>query len=723
MHAQMDRIPNETVAAPACCAHGHDDAPVVPADITALYTCPMHPEIRHMGPGACPVCGMALEPLSPVAGPNAELQDMKQRLALSAMLTAPLMAMEMGRHMGMHMPMSHLSQGLLQAGLATPVVVLGGAPFFKRGLASLQSRHLNMFTLIAMGTGVSYLYSLAVLLLPSVFGVAHWYFESAAMIVTLVLLGQVLELMARDKTSHALSALLNLAPKQARLVADDGSERDVAVAAVVAGQFLRVRPGENVPVDGVVVEGESTINQAMVTGESLPVSKHIDDEVIGGTMNNEGSFIMRAERVGADTMLARIAAMVVAAQRSKAPIQGLADKVSGYFVPGVLVVAMLTAAAWGLWGEHRLLEALMNAVAVLIIACPCALGLATPMSIMCGTGRGAQAGVLVREAAALERLEDVDVMVLDKTGTITVGAPKLITIMPTEGHSEPNLLRLAASLEINSEHPLSAAIVRAARERGLGMLKTHAFKSITGKGISGILDGRSVVMGSEALLESLHIPVTLKTKAKPYQSQGQTVIFVAMDGHCIGLLMLADPVKADAADCIKALKECGIRVVMMTGDSQQAAMSVARKLGIDDVQAEVVPEKKAELVQGLQAKGHKVAMVGDGVNDAPALAQADVGIAMGTGTDVAMESAGITLASGELMGLVRARRLSVGVMKNIRQNLFFAFGYNALAVPVAAGVFYPWFGLQLSPVVASTAMAASSLCVVGNALRLRKLKL
>ncbi len=716
MMQQATEKPLQEPAPPHSCCHGKEAAEPQAGDVLAFYTCPMHPEVHQQGPGSCPKCGMALEPEAPVAGAqdNSEFIEMRRRLIVSAAFTVPLMALAMGMTAGM----AHGDTGAVQAVLAAPVILWGGWPFWARAAASVRSGHLNMFTLIGMGVGVSTVYSLVMLGK----GMEHLYFESAATITTLVLLGQVLELKARAKTGEALSALLNLAPKTGRVIDDeDGAEFDLPLAGIKKGNFLRVRPGERIAVDGVIVEGESAVDQAVVTGESMPVMRKAGDKVIGGTMNLQGSFIMRAEQVGKDTMLARIAAMVAGAQRSKAPIQTLADKVSGMFVPAVLAVAVVTALAWGFTG-HGWDAAVAHAVAVLIIACPCALGLATPMAVMCGTGRGAQAGVLVRQAEALERLETINTLVLDKTGTLTEGAPKLLTVMPTEGHSEPNLLRMAASLEQHSEHPLSMAIVNAAKERGLGLLKVHAFKSTPGSGITGIADGRSVAMGSEAYLESLHIPVTLKTKAKPYMSQGQTVVFVAMDQHCIGLLMLADPVKQDAAEVVKTLKADGLQLVMMTGDSLPTAQAVGRKLGIDEVEANVSPERKAQLVAGLQERGRKVAMAGDGVNDAPALAQAEVGMAMGTGTDVAIGSAGITLVSGELAGIVRARKLSKGVMKVVRQNLVMAFGYNVLAVPVAAGVFVRW-GVDLNPMVASAAMAASSLCVIGNSLRLRQLPL
>lgn len=725
MPSQTERIHTQSGASDAaCCAHPPSRAGLSPgAGTPASYTCPMHAEVRQRGPGACPLCGMALEPSLPAAAAemHPEFRDMRRRFTISAMLTLPLLVLEMGGHAGLSVPLEEQTRGTLQALLATPVVWWCGWPFFARACASIRARALNMFTLIALGTGTSYFYSLGALFLAHE-GAAHLYFESAAVITALVLLGQMLELKARGQTERALRSLLSLAPQTARMVGPNQEEYDVPLAEAGKGACLRVRPGERVPVDGIILEGESSVDQSMITGESMPVPRAAGDAVIGGTLNLLGSFIMRAEHVGQETMLARIAMMVAAAQRSRAPIQRLADTVSGYFVPAVLAVAALTAAGWGLWGGDADL-ALTHAVAVLIIACPCALGLATPASIMTGTGRGAQAGVLVREARALETLEKATLLVVDKTGTLTQGTPRLLTILPTEGHSETNLLRLAASLEQNSEHPLSAAIVKAAKERQIGLLRAHAFKSVPGRGITGIVDGRSVAIGSEAFLESLHIRVTLKTRAKPYKSQGQTVIFMAMDGHCIGLLMLSDPLKPEAAETLKTLKALGMQVVMMTGDSEPAAVAVARRLDIDEVQAEVSPQRKAELVKALQEQGHVVAMAGDGVNDAPALAQADIGIAMGTGADVAMESAGITLLSGELSGIVRARRLSAGVMRNIRQNLLLAFAYNLMALPLAAGVFHAWPGISLSPAVASAAMAASSLSVIGNALRLRRLPL
>lgn len=695
----------------SCCDGKGDSPPPLPpqGEVGVAYRCPMHPEVQQWWPGACPVCGMALEPEQPDnRSDRNELLDMQRRFVVSAAFSLPLMAVAMGEHFGIAGP------GWVQALLAAPVVSWGAWPFWQRAAVSLRRGRANMFTLIALGVAAATFYSVWLLMQGS----AHVYFESAAMIVTFVLLGQVLELQAREHAGDDMRALLNLAPKTGRVIdEEDGSEFDLPLAGIKAGNLLRVRPGESVPVDGVVVEGESAVDQSMVTGESMPVAKAAGDKVIGGTMNMQGSFVMRAEAVGKATVLARIVALVAATARSKAPVQGLADRVAAYFVPGVIAVAALTGLGWGLHGGIG--EGIARAVAVVVIACPCALGLATPMAMLCGSGRGARAGVLVRHAAAMQQMEAIDTLVLDKTGTLTEGAPKLLMVMPTEGHSEPNLLRMAASLEQHSEHPLSKAIVQAAKDRGLGLLKVHAFRAIPGKGLSAIADGRSVSMGSEAYLAAQNIPVTLKTKAKPYMSQGQTVVFVAMDHHCIGLLMLADPAKKEAPEVLKALKADGIELVMMTGDSATTAVAVGRKLGIEQVEADVSPERKAELIKALQAAGKKVAMAGDGINDAPALAQADLGIAMGNGTDVAMESAAIVLMSGDLSGLLRARRLSKGVMQVVRQNLVLAFAYNILAVPLAAGL----FGFSLNPMVASAAMAASSLSVMANSLRLRKLAL
>ena len=695
----------------------------------------MHPEIRQAGPGNCPKCGMALEPRTATAGDeeNPELVDMRRRFWISVALTIPLVTVAMGEHLPGH-PLARVATtetlSWLQLVLATPVVLWGGLPFFVRGWQSVVNRSPNMFTLIGLGVSVAYLYSLVANLFPGIFppsfrsesGEVAVYFEAAAVIVTLVLLGQVLELKARSRTGAAMKALLALAPKTARRLRDDGSEEDVPLDEVRPGDRLRVRPGEKVPVDGVVLEGTSGVDEAMVTGEPMPVEKKPGDRVVGATVNGTGSLVMRAERVGAETLLARIVQMVAEAQRSRAPIQKLADRVAGYFVPAVVLIAVATAVVWGLVGpEPRMAHALINAVAVLIIACPCALGLATPISIMVATGKGATAGVLFRNAEAIEVLRKVDTLVIDKTGTLTEGKPKLVTVDPAIGWDETGLLRLAASLERGSEHPLAAAIVSGAQDRGVETGGTESFESVTGKGVKGRVDGRSVILGNRKLFESLGIdPGELAGKAEALRKEGQTVMFVAADGKAAGLLGVADPVKGTTPEAIRQLHEEGIRIVMLTGDSKTTAEAVAGKLGIDEVLAEVLPEQKADAVKRLQGEGRIVAMAGDGINDAPALAQAQVGIAMGTGTDVAMESAGVTLVKGDLRGIVRARRLSRATMRNIRQNLFFAFAYNALGVPVAAGVLYPFSGILLSPVIAAAAMSFSSVSVVGNALRLRR---
>ena len=674
----------------------------------------MHPQIHASAPGNCPICGMALEPdqVTATPAPDDELAGMRRRLIVSALLSVPLLSMMLA-----DMEFLRGDTGMsLQAALSGAVTFWGGWTFFTRAAASLRHRSLNMFTLIAMSTGIAYIYSLALLLLRLEGDI---YFETAAFITLFALLGQVLELRARAATGEAIRQLLNLAPKTARILRANGAEEDIAVADVRPGDVLRVRPGEAVPVDGVIVEGECALDESLVSGESMPVEKKPGDTVIAGTHAVGGSFIMRCERTGADTMLAHIAELVATAQRTRAPVQRLADSVSAYFVPAVIAAAILTTLVWGFFGPEPILgNALTHAVAVLIIACPCALGLATPMSVMVATGRGAKAGVLVRDAASLETLASCDTLVVDKTGTLTEGKPKLLAVMPNEGYTETNLLRAAASLERGSEHPLAAAVVREAEERGIGFLKVHAFKAIPGQGVTGIMDGRSVGFGNAALMQSLGVNV-LKTKAEPYRSQGQGVAFISVDGKPAGLFTLADPVKTSAPEALKLLRQAGLRIVMLTGDSRSTALAVGRKLGIETVESEILPGRKSEIISELQAKGHKIAMAGDGVNDAPALAQADVGIAMGTGADIALESAGITLLRGDLMGIVRARRLSVAAMGNIRQNLFFAFIYNALSVPVAAGVLYPFFGISLSPVVASMAMALSSVSVIGNALRLR----
>jgi Cu+-exporting ATPase len=699
-----------------------------------IWTCPMHPEIRRDGPGSCPICGMALEPLEPVAeeGPNPELIDMSRRFWVSLALSVPLLAITMGAELlGWELVPMRLSNWL-QLALATPVVLWGGWPFFDRFWASLKTRNLNMFTLIGLGVGAAYGYSLVATLAPGIFpetlrtmgGMVPVYFEAAAVITTLVLLGQVLELRARAATGKAIRALLGLAPKTARRVMD-GREEDVPLDHVHVGDLLRVRPGEKIPVDGVVVEGRSAVDESMITGEPVPVEKAAEDKVTGATVNGTGSLVMRAERVGKDTMLSQIVRMVAAAQRSRAPIQKLADKVSGWFVPSVVAVSAIAFIAWNLFGVTApLSHAIVNAIAVLIIACPCALGLATPMSIMIGTGRGASAGVLIKNAEALELMEKIDTLVVDKTGTLTVGKPKLIAVEPTGGHDEAEVLRLAASLERGSEHPLAAAIVDGAEERGIDVPTSSDFESVTGKGVTGTVEDRKVALGNAALMGDLGIdPAPLERQADEHRKEGQGVMFVALDGKLAGLLVVADPVKDGAAEAVAELHRDGIRIVMLTGDNRTTAEAVARRIGIDEVMAEVLPDQKQAKVEQLRHEGRRVAMAGDGINDAPALAAADVGIAMGTGTDVAMESAAVTLVKGDLGGIVRARRLSRAVMRNIRQNLFFAFVFNAAGVPIAAGILYPWFQILLSPIIAGAAMSLSSVTVIGNSLRLRGVKL
>ncbi|HXI89930.1 MAG TPA: copper-translocating P-type ATPase [Blastocatellia bacterium] len=701
------------------------------------YTCPMHPQIVRDASGSCPICGMALEPRT-VTGEqkNEELIDMTRRFKIGLILAIPLLLLAMSDLIP-GQPLQHaFSMRLLrfvQLALATPVVLWGGWPFFQRGWASIVNRSLNMFTLIAMGTGVAYWYSVIATFLPNIFptsfrsegGEVGVYFEVASVIVVLVLLGQVLELRARRQTSSAIKALLGLAPKTARIIRDDGTEEEKSLDVIKPGDKLRVRPGERVPVDGVILEGASSVDESMVTGESIPVEKTKGDRVTGGTVNGTGGFIMQAERVGSETLLAQIVRMVSEAQRSRAPIQRLADVVSSYFVPVVIVAAIITFAVWGLAGpEPRLAHAIVNAVAVLIIACPCALGLATPMSIMVGTGRGATAGVLIKNAEALEILEKIDTLIVDKTGTLTEGKPRLTSVVPLNGASESELLRLAASIERGSEHHLAAAIVAGAQQRNLKFSEAQDFQSITGKGVVGRVDQREVALGNIRLLEQLNIEASgLIERAETLRKEGETVMFVSVDGRLSGLIGVADPIKESTADAIRALHDDGIHIVMLTGDNRTTAEAVARKLSIDEVQADVMPQQKGDVVKRLQAQGRKVAMAGDGVNDAPALAQALVGIAMGTGTDVAIESAGVTLLKGDLRGIVRARKLSRATMRNIRQNLFFAFVYNAIGVPVAAGALYPVFGLLLSPMIASAAMSFSSVSVIGNALRLRKVEL
>jgi Cu+-exporting ATPase len=700
----------------------------------AIYTCPMHPEVRQVGPGACPICGMALEPeqVSLDDAPDPELIDMTRRFWVALVLTLPVFAIEMGSHLGlMHLLPPGWSNWISLA-LSTPVVLWAGAPFFIRGWRSLMTRNLNMFTLIAMGTGVAWLYSVVATLAPALFppafrdmhGTVAVYFEAAAVITVLVLLGQVLELKARERTSGAIRALLGLAPKIARRITAEGDE-DVAIDAIVLGDRLRVRPGEKIPVDGLVTEGRSAVDESLVTGESVPVAKAEGARVIGGTVNGSGGLVLRAERVGRDTMLARIVDMVARAQRSRAPIQRLADQVAGWFVPAVIAAALLAFAAWMTFGpEPRFTFALVAAVTVLIIACPCALGLATPMSIMVGIGRGAQVGILIRDAQALERLEAIDTLVIDKTGTLTEGKPKVTGLVPADGFEQDTLLRLAASVERGSEHPLAQAILKAAQDRKLGLGEVRDFASHAGKGATGTVDGRLVALGNATLMSQLQVVTAdLDGAAEAARQDGATAIYLAVDGHAAGIIMIADPVKPSAASALADLRKQGLHIVMLTGDNVTTARAVAKALGIDEVEAGVLPERKSEVVQRLRGAGRRVAMVGDGVNDAPALAAADVGIAMGSGTDVAIESAGVTLLTGDLAGIARARRLSVATMRNIRQNLAFAFLYNSAGVPIAAGVLYPLFGILLSPMVGAAAMALSSVSVIANALRLARKRL
>jgi Cu+-exporting ATPase len=701
-----------------------------------IYTCPMHPQIRQVGPGSCPICGMALEPevASLDTAPNPELADMTRRFWIGLVLALPPFVLEMGGHLvGGHGLIDQTLSNWIQLVFATPVVIWAGWPFFVRGWQSLLTRNLNMFTLIAMGTGVAYVYSLFGTIAPNVFpatfrghgGAVAVYFEAAAVITVLVLLGQVLELRAREATSGAIKALLQLAPKTARRVDDAGVDHEVEIDSLKVGDRLRVRPGEKVPVDGVILEGRSSLDESLVTGESMPVTKESGAKVIAGTLNQSGGFVMRADKVGRDTLLSQIVQMVAQAQRSRAPIQRLADQVAGWFVPTVIVVALAAFGAWAAFGpEPRMAFGLVAAVSVLIIACPCALGLATPMSIMVGVGRGAQAGVLIKNAEALERMEKIDTLVVDKTGTLTEGKPKVVDIVAADGFQEADILRLAASVERASEHPLADAIVRAARERQLELGAVEGFNSPTGKGATGKVDGKTVLLGNSAFLTSLGVDTqSLNEQGERLRGDGATVINIAVDGRLAGLFAIADPVKPSTPDALKALAAEGIKVIMLTGDNRTTANAVARKLGIADVEAEVLPDQKSAVVSKLQKAGRIVAMAGDGVNDTPALAAAEVGIAMGTGTDVAMESAGITLLKGDLGGIVRARRLSQATMSNIRQNLFFAFIYNAGGIPIAAGILYPHFGILLSPIIAAAAMALSSVSVVGNALRLRVTKL
>jgi Cu+-exporting ATPase len=711
--------------------------PQAPAEAApgVIYTCPMHPEIRQVGPGTCPICGMALEPetVTAEAGPNPELADMTRRFWVGLALGLPVVLLDMSMHLfGLELFDSQTAN-YVQAVLATPVVLWAGWPFFERGWQSLVTRNLNMFTLIALGTGVAWIYSVVATFAPGLFpeafrdhhGAVLVYFEAAAVITVLVLVGQILELRARDQTSGAIRALLNLVPKTARRIGADGGEEDVALDDVVAGDKLRVRPGERVPVDGVVIEGRGSVDESMVTGESMPVGKEPGAKVIGGTVNQSGGLVIQAEKVGRESTLARIVQMVAEAQRSRAPIQRLADQVAGWFVPMVLLVALLAFVAWSLWGpEPRFTFGMIAAVSVLIIACPCALGLATPMSIMVGVGRGAQAGVLVKNAEALERMEKVDTLVIDKTGTLTEGRPAVTGIRAVGDMPEADLLRLAASLERGSEHPLARAIVRAAEDRGIGLEPVSEFNAQFGKGAAGVVSGRRVAIGNRAMMAEVGAAAgTLDAEADEARKDGATAVFVAVDGAVRGLIAIADPIKATTPAALAALREEGLRIVMLTGDNGVTARAVAARLGIDEVEAEILPADKAKTVERLRREGRIVAMAGDGVNDAPALAAADVGIAMGTGTDVAMESAGLTLVKGDLSGIVRARKLSREVMANIRQNLVFAFLYNAAGVPVAAGVLYPVLGILLSPMLAALAMSLSSVSVIGNALRLRSARI
>ncbi|WP_457812638.1 copper-transporting P-type ATPase [Sinorhizobium meliloti] len=708
----------------------------VPTMEGVIYTCPMHPQVRQIGPGNCPICGMALEPAVVTAetGPSAEFVDMRRRFWIGLVLTSPVLALEMGGHLtNLHMLLGAQTSNWLQLVFATPVVLWAGAPFFERAWRSLVTRRLNMFTLIAMGTGVAWVYSVIATVAPGLFpatfrsadGAVPIYFEAAAVITVLVLLGQVLELRAREQTGGAIRALLDLAPKTARRIRNDGTDEDLPLEAVAVGDRLRVRPGEKVPVDGTLVEGRSSVDESMITGESMPVTKEVGAKLIGGTMNKTGGFVMEAGKVGRDTMLSRIVQMVAEAQRSRAPIQRLADEVSGWFVPAVILIAIVAFVAWMWLGpEPRFTHGLVAAVAVLIIACPCALGLATPMSIMVGVGQGARAGVLIKNAEALERFEKVNTLVVDKTGTLTEGKSKVTSVVAVNGIAEDELLQVAATLERASEHPLAAAIVEAANESRLGLGTAENFDSPVSKGVTGTVKGHRLVIGSHQIMSEEKVDVApLTEKAEALRGEGATVIFVAIDGRVGGLFVISDPIKPTTPAAVAALMKDGVRVVMLTGDNRTTANAVARKLGITEVEAEILPEHKSEIVRRLRNEGRVVAMAGDGVNDAPALAAADVGIAMGTGTDVAIESAGVTLLKGDLQGIVRARQLSHATMRNIRQNLFFAFIYNAAGVPVAAGVLYPAFGLLLSPIIAAAAMALSSVSVIGNSLRLRSTRI
>lgn len=712
------------------------EAKAVAAPEGAIWTCPMHPEIQRPGPGSCPICGMALEPVMPTAneGQSPEYRDMLRRFWIGLVLTLPVFALEMGGHLtGLHQWLERQTGNWIQMALATPVVLWAGWPFFERAWMSLKTRSLNMFTLIAMGTGVAWAYSMVAVLAPQIFpaafraadGSVAVYFEAAAVITVLVLLGQVLELRARETTSGAIRALLDLSPKRARRVGADGEDEEVALEDIQLGDTLRVRPGEKVPVDGVVLEGQGSVDESMVTGESMPVSKALGAVLIGGTINQTGALVMRADKIGRDTMLARIVQMVADAQRSRAPIQRLADAVAAWFVPAVILIAIAAFITWSLIGPPPTMGyGLIAAVAVLIIACPCALGLATPMSIMVGVGRGAQAGILIKNAEALERMEKVDTLVVDKTGTLTEGKPAVVSIETAEGQSQDEVLRIAASLERMSEHPLAQAVVKAAEQKGLVLSEPTNVDQPVGKGITGTVDGRAVVVGKAVFFDELGVPTgMLAARADELRADGATAIFLGIDGVTAGVIAIADPVKTSTPQALKDLASAGIRVIMLTGDNRITAEAIGRRLGIVDIEADVMPDQKSAVVERLRAEGRVVAMAGDGVNDAPALAAADVGIAMGSGTDVAIESAGVTLLKGDLTGIVRAQHLSKATMRNIRQNLFFAFAYNVAGIPVAAGVLYPVFGLLLSPIIAAAAMALSSVSVIGNALRLKRVKI
>lgn len=707
--------------------------------VGAVYTCPMHLEVRQVTHGACPLCGMGLELESAAVGdegPNPELVDFTRRFWVAAVLTIPVLVLAMSPYLGLTAIRDFFGERTslwLELVFSTPVILWSGWPFFVRGWNSFRTMNLNMFSLIGMGVGAAYLFSIVAVLMPGIFpvgflredGTVGVYFEAATVIVALVLLGQVMELRAREGTGKAIRALLDMAAKTARVIRPDGTEEEIPLEEVLVGDHLRVRPGDKVPVDGVVIEGRSSIDESMISGEPIPVEKTKDDQVTGATINGTGSLIMEATRVGADTMLSQIVEMVANAQRSRAPIQKFADKVSGQFVPAVIVIAIISFIAWAIWGPAPAMAyGLVSAVAVLIIACPCALGLATPMSIMTATGRGAQAGVLIKNAEALERFAKVDTLIVDKTGTLTEGKPKLVAVLPEEGHDETEVLRLAATLEIGSEHPLADAIVAGAEERGITLGRADDFEAVTGMGVKGVVDGKSVALGNARLMAELGLDGgKLAAIANARRDEGETVMFVVLDGTIAGLVSVADPVKATTPGALKALRELGFRIIMATGDNERTAKAVGIKLGIDEIRADVLPEDKARIIRELQAKGRNVAMAGDGVNDAPALAQADVGIAMGTGADVAIESASFTLIQGNLDGIVRARKLSLATMRNIRQNLFFALIYNAAGVPIAAGILYPFFGILIGPIFAAFAMTASSLSVVLNALRLRQVKI